>query len=111
MKGELKKIKKKYGEDMAKLCRELFPTILETDGLLYSILDSKFSHSRFLYYDLVKYGLVNKFKDYIYGLIERVKDDIEINKTASELMSEAGYNLYECKSEDEIQSFRKIFCG
>ena len=109
MKGELKKIKKKYGEDMAKLCRELFPTILETDGLLYSILDSKFSHSRFLYYDLVKYGLVNKFKDYIYGLIERVKNDVEINKTTSELMSEAGYNLYECKSEDEIQSFKKYY--
>lgn len=31
---DLKQIKKEYGENMAHLCRELFPTILETPGLL-----------------------------------------------------------------------------
>ncbi len=40
---ELNKIKKDiYGERFAKLCRELFPTILEQEGALYSILTSKF---------------------------------------------------------------------
>ena len=40
---ELNKIKKRYMEKgFAKLCRELFPTILEQEGALYSILTSKF---------------------------------------------------------------------
>lgn len=29
---DLKQIKNKYGENMMHLCRELFPTILESDG-------------------------------------------------------------------------------
>ena len=34
MNSDLKIIKKKYGEEMAKMCRDFFSTILETEGLL-----------------------------------------------------------------------------
>lgn len=31
------------------------------------------------------------------------------HKTSKELLSEAGYNLYECKSEEEIQYFKRYY--
>ena len=34
---ELKRIKKLYGENFMHLCRELFPTLLEQEGLLTEI--------------------------------------------------------------------------
>ena len=42
MNSDLNRIKKKYGENFAHLCRELFPTILETEGLLPDIIENKF---------------------------------------------------------------------
>ena len=33
MDNDLRKIKNKFGEDMAKLCRRLFPTLLEEEGI------------------------------------------------------------------------------
>ena len=49
---EYKLIKDKYGEKMMHFCRSVFPTILETPGLLFNLLDSTFAHSKFLYEDL-----------------------------------------------------------
>lgn len=40
---ELKKIKKTYGENFMKMCRSLFPTLLEDEGKLYEILNMSFS--------------------------------------------------------------------
>lgn len=49
MMQDLKYIKKKYGENMSKLCRELFPSLLETEGLLSNIMTSTFNESRLLF--------------------------------------------------------------
>ena len=38
----IKKIKKIYGENFMKLCRELFPTLLETEGRLLEVLSLTF---------------------------------------------------------------------
>ena len=40
MNEELRKIKKIYGEEMMHMCRMMFPTILEEEGLLLSILEA-----------------------------------------------------------------------
>ena len=40
---ELKRIKKLYGENFMHLCRSLFPTLLEQEGLLTKVLKSLFS--------------------------------------------------------------------
>ena len=48
MNSELKKIKKIYGEETMHLCRSLFPTILEHEGLLLSILEEHFAPTKFL---------------------------------------------------------------
>ena len=61
---DLKYLKMHYGEDFARLCRTLFPTILKNEGKLTSIIESKFAHSKFLANDLK--GMEKEFKDYIY---------------------------------------------
>ena len=51
---DLKIIKKQYGEKMMHLCRELFPSLLETPGLLSMLMLKHFEPSRFLYDDLIQ---------------------------------------------------------
>lgn len=62
---DLKIIKKKYGENMSILCRQLFPTLLEKDGVLSQLIINQFSANHFLYNDLIKYDKVDDFCDYI----------------------------------------------
>ena len=106
---DLKLIKKYYGEKFMHLCRNLFPTILETEGLLFNILKEKFAYSKFLYDDLKTQNMIYRFKDYIYSLIDVEKKEIIVNKTPKELLDDAGYVLYECNSEEDIQSFKKYY--
>ena len=114
---DLKFIKKQYGEDFMHLCRTLFPTILEKEGMLSDIISSKFAPSNSLYEDLTLHeGDTLKFKSFIfdeYNKIVNQKDEIvyeNSKKTPEELLDEAGYILYpECKTEEEIQSFRKYW--
>ena len=49
-----KNIKKHFGEEMWHFCRATFPTILEKEGELYSILSGLFAPSHNLYYALSK---------------------------------------------------------
>ena len=110
MNEDLKLIKKHYGEKMMHLCRKLFPTILEEKGLLSELLFKTFNPSRFLYDDIVESNNVNKFQNYINSLLERKNEkNKETTKTPFELLDGAGYILYECKSEEEIQSFKKYY--
>ena len=113
MNGELRKIKRKYGENMARLCRSLFPTILENPGLLYDLLVSHFDTSRCLYDDIIDGGLINSFRGYMYSLAG-IKDDIieqsaGVIKTPTELLDDAGYILYECHNLDELNEFKKFY--
>ena len=107
---DLKRIKRHYGEKMMHLCRELFPTLLETPGLLFGIISSKFSYSKILYNDLIEKDMIEEFKELVYGLYNNKEDYKQrINKTPAELLDEAGYILYECKTEKDIQSFKKYY--
>ena len=110
MNKDLKIIKKKYGEKMMHLCRELFPTLLEKEGLLSELLLEHFEPSRFLYDDIISNRLDIDFEDYIYSLvdIEEIKEKNDY-KTPEELLEEVGYDLYECQTEEEIQCFRKYY--
>ena len=100
MVDDLKIIRKKYGENMSKLCRELFPTLLESNGLLSNLMLSNFSDNHFLYDDLKDYDLILDFKNYIYSLVDVENNNkIVSTKSPKELLDEAGYILYECHSE------------
>ena len=67
MNYDLKIIKKLYGEKMMHLCRELFSTLLEKEGLLSNLLLNNFEPTHFLYDDIKKNIL--QFKNYILDLI------------------------------------------
>lgn len=93
-------------------CRSIFPTLLEQEGLLTEVLKSTFAtNSRTLYDDIVNSDLEEEFKNYIYSKIDVEKEKPEIigEKTPYQLLDENGYNLYECNSEEEIQSFKKYY--
>ena len=109
MNKDLQRIKKMYGEAMMHLCRELFPIILETDGLLPEILESTFAPTRLLYEDAEEYE--DMFKSIIYEKYHdnKKEENIRVTKTPKELMSMAGYDLYECHTEEEIQEFKKYY--
>lgn len=116
--GELKKIKKIYGENFMKMCRSLFPTILEEEGKLYQILTDKFARNcQTLYEDIENKVGEGEFQHYIYSVFNAERksendideNDIAQDKTPYELLDEAGYTLYECKTEEEIESFKKYY--
>ena len=112
MNSDLKIIKQKYGEKMAHLCRELFPTILETEGMLAKIITSNFHPDRALYESLVKYDRKHQFRDFIYDLaLEKDNEIVLVDKTPQELLEEAGYILYECHNEEDIQAFKKYYAS
>ena len=111
--SDLKYIKKHYGEKFAHLCRDLFPTILETEGLLKDIIAKHFAPSRNLYYDIVENFLQDEFKSYIYSFVDVEQDSPQsIDFSPEELMRKAGYILYpECQTEEDIQKFRKYYAS
>ena len=112
MDNDLKLIKSKYGEKMMHLCREHFAKLLDTDGLLPSLLEKYFYNYRTLADDIISQDRVDDFKTFIYEKIkvEQKQEVANADLTAAELLKKAGYILYpECKNEYEIQSFRKYF--
>lgn len=111
MNTDLKLIKKYYGEDMMHYARENFPIILEKEGELSKLFLDHFAESKVLYEDLKENDELIKFKNYIFSLFCNNKNinSIKINESPSKLLSKAGYNLYECKTEEGIQSFKKYY--
>lgn len=106
---DLKVIKDNYGEKMSHLCRRLFPSLLEQNGLLSSVLLSKFSPNRYLYDDIIDNHLEDEFKNFIYCFFDVEKENIITNKSVRELLEEAGYLLYKCHTEGDIQKFKKYY--
>ena len=106
---ELKKIKKNYGEEMMHLCRELFPSLLEQPNLVYNILKENIAFTKNLASEIIENNLEEKFKNYIYSFVDVEKEIITTNKSPEELLKEKGYILYECKSEEDIQKFKRYY--
>ncbi|MEE3343023.1 MAG: hypothetical protein VZS44_02920 [Bacilli bacterium] len=109
MNKDYKILKKNYGEKFAQMCRKLFPTILETEGLLSNIILSLFAPSCYLYNDIINQNLIEDFKEYIYNYMDFEKKEVIVDKTVKELFNDAGYNFYECNTERDIQSFKKYY--
>ncbi len=111
MNNELKEIKKIYGEEMMHMCREMFPTILEQEGRLLSFLKERIAPTHSFASDVKAHHLEGNFKDWVYKQLNMkyVEEIVKTDKNPFELMEEAGYSLYECNSEEEIQSFKKYY--
>lgn len=113
MDEDLKWIKNKYGEKMRDICRREFPTILEFEGLLPSVLDKYFYNYRYLAHDIEGQDKVQEFKHFILSNVELKEEEITVEDSmlsAVELFDRAGYILYpECQTEEDIQSFRHYY--
>ena len=108
---DLKLIKKYYGEDMMHFARDNFSTILDNPGKLSKIFLDNFACSKYLYENLNSVDELTGFKNFIYNIYNNNEytTKLKTDKTPSELLSIAGYNLYECKNENDIQSFKKYY--
>jgi hypothetical protein len=104
MNGELKKIKKLYGEKFAQMCRDFFPVLLGTPGQLSSILEKYFSPTHYLYDDLVENDDLENFKEFIYSIVHREEEVLSTDETPEELMDKAGYILYKCESDEDVKA-------
>lgn len=112
MDKDLRHIKKRYGEKLAHICEELFPTLLDTPDLLPQILDRKFDKTSSLGEALSTEDLQQEFKDFVYSFVdvERPRPEMIETKDAFAMMAQAGYKLYpECLTEADIQSFRGFY--
>lgn len=109
MNYDLKIIKKKFGENMMKLSRELFPTLLEEKGLLSGLFLNNFNPSKILYDDIKKNHLEKEFKMFIYSFLNEDEVIENSKKTPKKLFEEEGYDFYECKTEEDIQKFKKYY--
>ncbi|MBE5746342.1 MAG: hypothetical protein E7359_03540 [Clostridiales bacterium] len=109
MKNELDIIKKLWGENFAHFCRSVFPTVLEKEGLLLSLIEDSFAPSKFLYEDLKKNNCLDKFQTFIYSFLGKEHHRKRIKYTPEELFDKAGYILYKCETNKEVQAFKKFY--
>ncbi len=108
--SDLKWLKKHFGEKFSRLCRDLFPSILENEGQLKEILLQHFIPNRELYNDIVNNNLIDEFANYVSSLVDASTKTQVSQKSPEDLMDEAGYILYpECKTEEDIQKFRHYY--
>ena len=110
MNEDLKIIKKKFGEDMMHLCRKLFPTILEKgNNELSTILLQSFYPNKNLCQDIISNNLITEFRNYILRTQSTSTKKQSVDKTPQGLLRQAHNTLYECHTEEEIQSFTKYY--
>ncbi len=106
---DLKRIKRFYGEDMSKFCKDNFSTFLEKPGVLPQLLLDTFAPNKSLYKDLVRENKTEEFIKYIYSFLCQPSQLIDTDKTPYELMREKKYTLFHCHSDSDIQAFKKYY--
>ncbi len=111
MQKDLKLIKAKFGEEMSNFCRDNFSTILEKEGVLSALLLNCFHPNKELLKDIKEEDKEQQFITYVNSQIGIGKKTalVETIKTPFELMEEAGYDLYHCRTEEEVQQFKKYY--
>lgn len=92
-------------------CRSSFSTILEIPGLLSKLILDNFYPSFDLYNDLVLNNKLIEFEDYIYNLSGISVSDslIDSSLTPKEIFDKLGYDFYECRTEDDINYFKRYY--
>lgn len=107
---DLKYIKKHYGEKFAKLCRELFPEVLEYPGKLTEVITKYFDNIPTLYEDILP--AKEEFRSFVLNSVDiaNLYREVKTDKTPEQLLDEAGYYLFpECLTDKDLQSFKKYY--
>lgn len=109
-------IKKHYGENFARLCRSLFPSILEHEGLLSEVITENI-HASHSIYDALD-GEYEDFSKLIQYKAQEKLASTKQNKESEEdkpiespfdLIRKACYKLYECKTYADTLKFKKYY--
>jgi hypothetical protein len=98
--NDLKLIKDKYGEKMMHFCRSTFSTILETPGLLYSLLKEHFEFNKFLYEDIEREEAEDMFKNYIYSMLNEEEAKV-VRFIFNRYLEGAGYTTIARECEEK----------
>ena len=129
VKEDYDKLKKFYGEKFAQTCREVFNSWKEEYGSIYQTIKKIIHPSSTIYEDIFYAGteyvsetdteeinnIINKnkqdFKNFVYNFINyNINSNLtKTDKTVKQLLDEAGYVFFECKTEEDIQKFRKFY--
>lgn len=95
---------------MMHFIRENFSTLLDTPGLVSSVMLDTFYPTHSLYYDLVSDSERNGFIEFIYSTLNKEETPlVDTGKSPKKLMNERGYILKECTSELKIQMYKKYY--
>ena len=70
---------------------------------------SHFAPNHYLYQDIIDNNQIHEFKNYIYSFYDVEKKEVITSKSVKELMDDAGYEIYECHTEEDIQKFKKYY--
>ncbi len=103
-------IKKLYGEDMMKFCRENLAAILEEEGRLPELLQTLFAPNKSLLKDVTEEIGPYYFAQNI--LFENRGNETVRNNVDEDpftLMKKAGYDLVECKTQEDVKNYIKYY--
>ncbi len=106
---DFKRIKKLFGEEMMHFCRSNFSTILERPGALSKLLEENFAPNKDLYSDIVASNQIKQFIEFIYDQYLLWGELDKTDLTPEELLNQKDYDFYECKTNDDIRSFKKYY--
>ena len=106
---DLRRIKRLYGEDMSKFCKENLSIFLETPGALPQLLVDTFIPNKSLYNDLVKEYKTEDFAKYLHSFLCKQQNIADSDDSPYDLLRKVGYTLYHCHSDEDIQAFRKYY--
>ncbi len=108
-KKDYKNLKEKYGEDFAHFCKNEFQEIAEHQSV-YQLIRANFSPCRTLLTDLQQSNSTSSFINYIFSKANLKKTEITPSlEDPFTLMRKAHYTLHECKTFEEVLSFKKYF--
>ena len=108
----IEKLKKLYGNSMTNWFKLVCPALLELNNFSKDI-SKLFAPSRTLYQDLKDQNMCDNFRNYLFVTLmpEVLEEKIikEVPPTPAELLASVGYKFYECKSIEEVNSFRQFY--
>ncbi|MBR4406813.1 MAG: leucine-rich repeat protein, partial [Clostridia bacterium] len=111
---DLDRIKKLYGEGMARFCRANLSSILDDPGELPRLMEKFFAPSRILC-DTIKDNNIDQFCEFMLGEYFYEKGDtqefVEDIGTPEEIFDKAGYKFYHCKTVEDVEQFMKYYAS
>lgn len=101
---------KQQSESYAKMMRDLFPASFENEKLNEILNKIVFDDEKTIFIEKLKEEKKEtEFKTFIYSLIDIEKEEEVSTKSIKELLDEAWYNFFICKTKEDVLRFKKYY--